>query len=195
MKNWEELGGLVYGTLPETGVSYFPQVHMGHAPHVRFFSFQLSRPAALDMLSALRTRATVVARQLPVRGIGAIRPFANDGGQIYQPDSVHPYRVFFPGQTYVPSELNWVAPADPSAERRRRNQRSVTTVDDIEDINPFNVRLLSKFVSDGGKIWPRRFSRLTAKKQRKLAKSIKCARQLGLMPYSSKMNFESDSML
>jgi small subunit ribosomal protein S18 len=46
-----------------------------------------------------------------------------------------------------------------------------------------NVRLLSQYVSDGGKIVPNRISGVCAGKQRELATAIKRARFLALMPY------------
>ena len=46
-----------------------------------------------------------------------------------------------------------------------------------------DVRLLQRFVSERGKIVPSRITAVSAKKQRELAKAIKRARFLGLLPY------------
>ena len=46
-----------------------------------------------------------------------------------------------------------------------------------------DVRLLQGFVSERGKIVPSRITAVSAKKQRELAKAIKRARQIGLLPY------------
>ena len=46
-----------------------------------------------------------------------------------------------------------------------------------------DVRLLQGFVSERGKIIPARITAVSAKKQRELAKAIKRARHLGLLPY------------
>ena len=46
-----------------------------------------------------------------------------------------------------------------------------------------DVKTLSKFVSERGKIIPSRISAVSAKKQRELSKAIKRARYIGLMPY------------
>jgi len=46
-----------------------------------------------------------------------------------------------------------------------------------------DVRLLQGFVSERGKIVPSRITAVSAKKQRELAKAIKRARHLGLLPY------------
>ncbi|MCP4936870.1 MAG: 30S ribosomal protein S18 [bacterium] len=46
-----------------------------------------------------------------------------------------------------------------------------------------DVKLLQRYVSERGKIVPSRITAVTAKKQRELAKAIKRARFLGLLPY------------
>lgn len=48
-----------------------------------------------------------------------------------------------------------------------------------------DVRLLSRFISERGKILPSRITSVSAKKQRKLATAIKRARNLALLPYVS----------
>lgn len=48
-----------------------------------------------------------------------------------------------------------------------------------------DIRVLSKFVSERGKIVPSRISAVSLKKQRELAVAIKRARFLALMPYVS----------
>ncbi len=46
-----------------------------------------------------------------------------------------------------------------------------------------DVRLLGRYVSERGKIVPSRITAVSAKKQRELARAIKRARFLGLLPY------------
>ncbi len=46
-----------------------------------------------------------------------------------------------------------------------------------------DVKLLSRFTSERGKIVPSRITAVSAKKQRELSKAIKKARFLALMPY------------
>ena len=46
-----------------------------------------------------------------------------------------------------------------------------------------DVRLLSRFLSERGKIVPARITAVSAPKQRELARAIKRARFLGLLPY------------
>jgi small subunit ribosomal protein S18 len=46
-----------------------------------------------------------------------------------------------------------------------------------------DVKLLSRFISERGKIVPSRITAVSAKRQRELAKAIKRARFLALLPY------------
>jgi len=46
-----------------------------------------------------------------------------------------------------------------------------------------DLKLLGRYVSERGKIVPSRITAVSAKKQRELARAIKRARFLGLMPY------------
>ncbi|WP_075215854.1 MULTISPECIES: 30S ribosomal protein S18 [Pleomorphomonadaceae] len=46
-----------------------------------------------------------------------------------------------------------------------------------------DVRLLQRYISERGKIVPSRITAVSAKKQRELAKAIKRARILGLIPF------------
>ncbi|MHC8509821.1 MAG: 30S ribosomal protein S18 [Rhodospirillales bacterium] len=49
-----------------------------------------------------------------------------------------------------------------------------------------DVKLLGRFVSERGKIVPSRITAVSAKKQRELARAIKRARFLALLPYAIK---------
>ena len=46
------------------------------------------------------------------------------------------------------------------------------------------MRLLQRYVSERGKIVPSRITAVSAKKQRELARAIKRARFIGIMPYA-----------
>ncbi len=46
-----------------------------------------------------------------------------------------------------------------------------------------DVKLLQRFISERGKIIPSRITAVSAKKQRELAKAIKRARNLALLPF------------
>lgn len=52
-----------------------------------------------------------------------------------------------------------------------------------EKVDYKDVRKLQRFLTERGKILPRRATGLTAKQQRQVATSIKRARQIALLPY------------
>jgi small subunit ribosomal protein S18 len=52
-----------------------------------------------------------------------------------------------------------------------------------EVIDYKNIAMLLRYVSERGRIMPSRISSVSLKKQRELARAIKRARQLALMPY------------
>ena len=56
----------------------------------------------------------------------------------------------------------------------------------IEYIDYKDTALLRKFISDRGKIRSRRVTRLTPRQQRDMARAIKNAREMALLPYSSR---------
>ena len=65
----------------------------------------------------------------------------------------------------------------------RRRKTCPFTGDNAPVIDYKDVRLLQRFISERGKIVPSRITAVSAKKQRDLAKAIKRARFLGLLPY------------
>ncbi|HEY4599826.1 MAG TPA: 30S ribosomal protein S18 [Cerasibacillus sp.] len=69
--------------------------------------------------------------------------------------------------------------------RGRRRKVCYFTSNGITHIDYKDVDLLRRFISERGKILPRRVTGTTAKYQRKLTKAIKRARQMALLPYVS----------
>jgi small subunit ribosomal protein S18 len=65
----------------------------------------------------------------------------------------------------------------------RRRKVCKFCADKIDDINYKDVKLLSPFVPERGKILPRRISGTCAMHQRKLQTALKRARQIALIPY------------
>ena len=62
-------------------------------------------------------------------------------------------------------------------------RRRVSPIKPDEPIDYKDVDLLRKFITERGKILPRRITGLTAKQQRDLTTAIKRARILALLPY------------
>lgn len=79
----------------------------------------------------------------------------------------------------------------PSSKRRRpssswdRNSRRPRRFVDIKshEISYRNDRMLRRFLSDRGKIIPRRITGISSKNQRLLCRAIKRARHLALLPF------------
>ena len=65
----------------------------------------------------------------------------------------------------------------------RRRKSCPVSAKDAPVIDYKDVRLLQGFMSERGKIVPSRITAVSGKKQRELAKAIKRARHLGLLPY------------
>ena len=68
----------------------------------------------------------------------------------------------------------------------RRKKVCKFTVEKIDSISYRDVRLLQQFVSDRGKIIPRRLTGTSAPFQRKLTRAIKQARAIALLAYAAK---------
>ena len=77
-----------------------------------------------------------------------------------------------------------------AAKKRKKKKRAVArkvcrlTVDRVVYIDYKDVNLLKHYVSERGKIIPRRITGATAKHQRMLTRAIKLARQIALLPYT-----------
>ena len=66
---------------------------------------------------------------------------------------------------------------------RRRKKVCIFCADKVEFIDYKDSAKLRKFISERGKILPRRISGTCAKHQRELNTAIKRARQVALLPY------------
>ena len=76
-----------------------------------------------------------------------------------------------------------VRPARPANQNRRRRKVCVFCADKVSFIDYKDSAKLRKFISERGKILPRRISGTCAKHQRELNIAIKRARQVALLPY------------
>jgi small subunit ribosomal protein S18 len=72
-------------------------------------------------------------------------------------------------------------------QRRFRPRRKVDPFekDSSKKIDYKDVNTLKNYISDKGKILPRRVTGLNAKHQRQITVAIKRARQIALLPYSA----------
>ncbi|MEB3360052.1 MAG: 30S ribosomal protein S18 [Synechococcales bacterium] len=62
-------------------------------------------------------------------------------------------------------------------------RRRVSPISPKEPIDYKDVDLLRRFITERGKILPRRITGLTAKQQRDLTQAVKRARVLALLPF------------
>ena len=76
---------------------------------------------------------------------------------------------------------NAARPARPM--NRKRKKVCIFCEDKVEFIDYKDTAKLRKFISERGKILPRRISGTCAKHQRELNTAIKRARQVALLPY------------
>jgi small subunit ribosomal protein S18 len=68
----------------------------------------------------------------------------------------------------------------------RRKKVCRFCVEKVDDINYKDVRMLGSFLTERGKIVPRRLSGVCTPHQKRLAEAIKQARSIALLPFSPK---------
>src|SRR5947209_5086549 len=68
----------------------------------------------------------------------------------------------------------------------RRKKVCKFCVEKIDAVNYKDVRLLSQFVAESGKIVPRRLSGVCTPHQRRLSAAIKQARNIALLPFAAR---------
>ncbi len=69
--------------------------------------------------------------------------------------------------------------------RNKRRKVCYFTVNKIKHIDYKDIETLKKFISERGKILPRRVTGTSAKYQRMLTTAIKRSRQIALLPYTT----------
>ncbi len=69
----------------------------------------------------------------------------------------------------------------------RRKKVCRFCVERIDDINYKDVKMLSSFIAERGRIVPRRISGVCAPHQRRLGDAIKKARNIALLPFASQI--------
>jgi small subunit ribosomal protein S18 len=67
----------------------------------------------------------------------------------------------------------------------RRKKVCRFCVEKVDDINYKDVKMLNAFITERGKIVPRRLSGVCAPHQKRLSEAIKQARNIALLPFST----------
>lgn len=73
--------------------------------------------------------------------------------------------------------------SDQADGRSRRRKRCPFTAAGIRDIDYKDINTLSQFITERGKILPRRITGISAYHQKKLTAAIKRARHVALLPF------------
>ncbi len=74
--------------------------------------------------------------------------------------------------------------AKPPVRKPKKKQNPLKTAG-VEKVDYKDVNVLLKFISDRGKIRARRVTGVSVQQQREIAKAVKNAREMALLPYSS----------
>jgi len=74
-------------------------------------------------------------------------------------------------------------PREPKIRRRGRSKVSYLTINKIDVVDYKDVAVLKRFLTERGKILPRRQTGNTAKQQRMVSSAIKRAREMALLPF------------
>jgi|GEM_PF-424551 len=74
---------------------------------------------------------------------------------------------------------------DNEKEDRAPKRKKWSSAESLKNTDYKDVRFLSRFITERGKILPRRITGLNAQQQRAVVKAIKRARQMSLLPFLS----------
>ena len=84
-----------------------------------------------------------------------------------------------------PAPIANAATAEPRSSKKRK--RCPFTQSGIQDIDYKDVDLLTRFITERGKILPRRVTGVSAWHQKQLTQAIKRARHMALLPFVANM--------
>ena len=109
-------------------------------------------------------------------------PFDDDNDFDADDDAADEPAAFDAGDA---NRSNVTGPSSYAPHERMGRSRRIGSDVRMRDINYKNIPLLSRFLDARGRILSRRKTRVTAKVQRHIVKSIKHARHLALLPYTA----------
>jgi len=151
----------------------------------RFSADATTDASARDDVDARLANATTVSAS---GGEGA------KTGAEARPGRIRSDRLFYPGQAYEAEDLGGRrsdaratthTAAGKTVKHPMRGKAVEATL--LERATYEDARFLTQFVSDTGKIYPKRRLGVSAKAQRKISRVIKTARQMGILPYTSRL--------
>lgn len=104
------------------------------------------------------------------------------------PRRISPHRLFYPGATYSPQDLNPYKAKEVTIRSDLMVNRGSIPTRQVEAMADFrNSAFLSNFITETGRLFPRRKTRLPAKLQRELARQVKLARAMAIMNPTAKV--------
>ena len=129
------------------------------------FPFRAPTSASLAQFDASAVEDASAPRTLQIQRAGHLQNIDDVESEIYQ-------------KSPRPSKRALVQYEKLRREKKKPSRLMVTG----KEIHPFNTWFLTRFMTPMGKIMPRRLTGLSVRKQKKLARAIKTARQFGLIP-------------
>ncbi len=66
---------------------------------------------------------------------------------------------------------------------KKVTKKKINPYKDVEVFDYLDYKFLEKFINDQGKLLPRRLTGVTPRQQRQIAKAVKYARHLALLPF------------
>ena len=66
---------------------------------------------------------------------------------------------------------------------QKKKWAPLSDVNNLKEIDFKDIRLLSRYVTDRGRILPRKITGLSCQQQRKITRAVKRARQMSLLPF------------
>ena len=103
-------------------------------------------------------------------------------------------RIYYPGQSYETYDLAPRGRFDPEThsptQTTRRAPMKGKDIDKqlLESLDFRNASMLTQFISETGKILPRRKTGLSAKVHRKMVKQVKTSRMMGVIPFTERLS-------
>ncbi|KAK7060494.1 hypothetical protein VNI00_001259 [Paramarasmius palmivorus] len=162
------------------------------------------RQAAKSCLRPFSARCnSTAAKADPTEGLGVIKNVIKEEAKknptsfVRNADS--PYRSFAPNTFITPQRLTYKAVKKEqriglSRPKVGPSKREARKTDPFYQLNidpldmTMNPAILNNYMSEMGKIYPRSWTNLTWKSQRRLGKAIRRARMMGIIPLHSKRN-------
>ena len=103
-------------------------------------------------------------------------------------------RIYYPGQSYETDDLaprgRFDTETHSATQTTRRAPMRGKDIDKhlLESLDFRNASLLTQFISETGKILPRRKTGLSAKVHRKMVKQVKTSRMMGVIPFTERLS-------